>query len=326
MNLLYIGSGPISNFHIPTLLAAGFSIKRVATTTNSDRCLRFCEKHHLVDAYEKAGYKHCITNENFDCAVIAIDTKATPQVLQELLPLNIPIMIEKPGAWHPQQLINLTELYPNYIDNVFVAYNRRYYEVVRRFKDFISNNKQGILKLSIPDSINSLRQLLVNGCHMLDLINHLSPGIKIHYKKCIYDSSNNIISLVAAGESSNEWQVLIDSNPMSPDNFEISASCNETLYKLRPIEILEVFNQMDIIPPTKEIPIRRYVPKSKGKFIENPDFKPGFLEQSKAFMSFCKDRDSPECHSRIQDAIETLKLSHSLINDSNMTYNDYINL
>ena len=128
MELLYIGSGPISNFHLPALIKSGFSIKKITTRENSERCQLFCEKHKLIDAYEKKGYKFAIKNEKFDCAVIAIDTKATPEVLKDIISLDIPILVEKPVGWHPQQIKEILTKYKSFSDNIVVAYNRRFYK------------------------------------------------------------------------------------------------------------------------------------------------------------------------------------------------------
>ena len=326
MKLLYIGSGPISNFHVPALKEAGFIFKIVATTKNSKRCKTFCEKHNLSNCYEKEGYKYAISNEKFDCAVVAVDTKVSPSVLDDLMKLNIPILIEKPVGWHPNQLKLIKETYKELTDNIIVAYNRRYYEGVNRVKDFVKDNNNGIIKVSIPDSLTSIRQFLVNGCHMIDLLNYITPGLKITYKKCIFDSENNIESLVAVGEGENKWQVIIESKPRVPDNFEICSSANKQVYKLRPIEILEVFDDMNIIDPTDDIPIRRYVPKLREKIIEEANFKPGFIDQAKAFMRFCKNKDRTRGITTFDQALETLSICHYLIQDNILSYEDFINL
>ena len=326
MKLLYVGSGPISNFHIPALKEAGFIFKTIATTKNSERCKTFCNKHNLNEYYQKEGYKYAINYEKFDCAVIAVDTKFTPSVLEDLIKLKIPILIEKPIGWHPNQLKRIKDIYKELTDNIMVAYNRRFYKGVNEVKDFIKNNNQGIIKVSIPDSISTIRQFLVNGCHMVDLINYICPNLEINYKKCICDSSNNIISLAAIAEGKNEWQILIDSKPMIPANFEISASTNNQVYKLKPIEILEVFDDMKIIDPSDDIPIRRYVPKLKKKYIEESKFKPGFISQSKAFMKFCQNREMSQGIATFNDAIKTLELCHYLLEGNNLCYEDYINL
>ena len=326
MELLYIGSGPISNFHLPALVKSGFSIKKIATRENSDRCKSFSKNHKLIHAYENKGYKFAIQNEKFDCAVIAIDTKATPEVLKDIIRLNIPILVEKPVAWHPQQLKEILIEYQSFSENILVAYNRRFYKGVNILKDFIQNNKEGILRVSIPDSINTVRQFLVNGCHMIDLINYLIPELEIQYSKSNIESKNIIKNFAAIAKGANNWQVLIDSKPGVPDNFEISASSNKCVYKLRPIEVLKIFEEMSILEPTKEMPLRRYVPSLKEECIEDASFKPGFLSQAQAFMEFCIDKKESPGISKLADALRTLELCHRIINEQNISYSQFINL
>ena len=86
---------------------------------------------------------------------------------------EIPILVEKPVGWHPIQLEKLIESNPSGAQKVMVAYNRRYYKIVDLLKDYIDNNDQGLITISIPDSISSIRQFLVNGCHMVDLLCYL---------------------------------------------------------------------------------------------------------------------------------------------------------
>ena len=88
MNLLYIGSGPISNFHIPALKKVGFNICKIASRPNSERCESFARKHGLINEYDKKGWENAIQDKTFNCAVVAIDTKFTPKILTNPLSLD----------------------------------------------------------------------------------------------------------------------------------------------------------------------------------------------------------------------------------------------
>ena len=43
---------------------------------------------------------------------------------------------------------------------------------------------------------------------------------------------------------------------------------------------------MSILEPTKEMPLRRYVPSLKEEYFEDASFKPGFLSQAKLLWNF----------------------------------------
>ena len=61
---------------------------------------------------------------------------------------------------------------------------------------------------------------------MIDLINYLIPELEIQYSKSNIESNNIIKNFAAIAQRPNNWQVIIDSKPGVPDNFEISASSN----------------------------------------------------------------------------------------------------
>ena len=67
MDLLYIGSGPISNFHVPALKNAGFNISSIASRKNSNRCKEFAEKHHLNNCFVKEGWEVAVKKSKYDC-------------------------------------------------------------------------------------------------------------------------------------------------------------------------------------------------------------------------------------------------------------------
>lgn len=326
MKLFYIGSGPISNFHIPALKSVGFNITGIATRLNSKRCEEFSLKHGLGDVYEKGGWEKGLQNNNFDCIVLAVDTKYTPDILNKIMHYEIPILVEKPVGWHPIQLEKLIESNPSGTQKVMVAYNRRYYKIVDLLKDYIDNNDQGLITISIPDSISSIRQFLVNGCHMVDLLCYLMPELTLNYCKCNLKSDGNISSIVGLGEYKSNWQILINSVPEAPDNFEIKVSSGPNVYRLRPIEVLEIFEGMEIVQPSEEMPLRRYLPKLSERIIEDTTFKPGFYSQANDFYNFCKYDKKSKSFCSLEDAYKTLQICYQLLSSNKLNYEDSIKL
>ena len=68
---------------------------------------------------------------------------------------------------------------------------------------------------------------------------------------------------------------------------------------------------MEIIEPSDEVPIRKYIPKLNYTFFEEAELKPGFDSMYKNFKKFVLNE---ECHyCSISDATKTLKTSWSLI-------------
>ena len=324
MDLLYIGSGPISNFHVPALKNAGFRISCIASRKNSKRCKEFAEKHNLKNCFVQDGWEVAVKKSKFDSVVLAIDTKFTPHILNSLIKYQIPIMVEKPVGWHPIQLKKILDENPHGSELVMVAYNRRFYKVSNLMKNFINSNNNGVLSISIPDSISSIRQFLVNGCHMIDLLNYLVPGFNIKYTNSVVNPKGEISSIAAIAEYKDNWQIIINSKPCSPDNFEIKASTDSNVYKLRPIEILEIYEGMEIVQPSQKVPLRRYLPKLSKSIIEDSSFKPGFEEQSKEFFNFCKYKKKSESFCSLRDAEVTLNICYELLGNNQLKYEDSI--
>ena len=60
----------------------------------------------------------------------------------------------------------------------------------------------------------------------------------------------------------------------------ISIYDQNKLYELKPIEIFTIYEDFEIIEPTKELNLRQYKPIMLKNIIEDSqNFKPGFYEQ-----------------------------------------------
>ena len=84
MNVGYIGSGPLSNFHIPALKNNRFNIKALGTTENSESSRKLCEKYELIDKYCKGGWEE-VLNSDVDAFVICIKIENTLDILEKIL-------------------------------------------------------------------------------------------------------------------------------------------------------------------------------------------------------------------------------------------------
>ena len=328
IKLAYIGSGPISNFHIPAINKTGFEIVEISSRPNSVRCKEIAAKYDLQTAYNPKGWRSTLdrADAKFEGIVIAVDTRVTPEILEEAIKLGKPIFCEKPGAWHPAQLERLEKLEEENGAKIFFAYNRRFYDTVSKIKRFIKNSESGTINVSIPDSIGTIRQFLVNGCHMIDLVVHILEGAEIRYTDLIRDKEEEIVGFVAVLKGNNAWTSIIEGNWEASANFEIRASSRNEVYKLMPVEKLEVFKKMVKIEPSKEIPIRRYEPVSDNVYIEEATLKPGFIEQYKAFHNYCESRVIDSRMVDLKQAIHSLSMCHDIIKDAKLTQEQFQDL
>ena len=86
--------------------------------------------------------------------------------------------------------------------------------------------------------------------------------------------------------------------------------------KMPTYEELNIFEEIDIIEPTDESPIRKYVPK-KIQTIKLDDvdtkFKPGFFQQMTEFSEMIAKNSPPKFGSTLSDAQKTLEIYEELI-------------
>ena len=62
------------------------------------------------------------------------------------------------------------------------------------------------------------------------------------------------------------------------------------MIEMLPLEMATVYDGFDILEPTLENPVRKYVPRAKQQFFMDPvsaQYKPGFLKQTVNFIETC---------------------------------------
>ena len=83
IKIAYLGSGPISNFHVPALRMAGFEINHIFSRENSQRLKSFAAKHNIKKV-SKNLKEFIYESKDVDAFVIAIKTEATYPLLKIL--------------------------------------------------------------------------------------------------------------------------------------------------------------------------------------------------------------------------------------------------
>ena len=98
---------------------------------------------------------------------MSIKTDVTAKYLKKLCKLGKPIFVEKPGAL---KSIDLKKIKKITNSKIYFLYNRRFYSSIIEGKNFVDSSKQCFASVKIPDSIKTIHQFLVNGCHVIDLL------------------------------------------------------------------------------------------------------------------------------------------------------------
>ena len=312
-----IGTGNISEFHAPAIKAAGFDIIGCCGSPNSERAKKFSISHSIKRVYN--NYNEVIDDSsNWDCLLIATSVETTYSILKKSLITKKPIMVEKPVSTKPEELLNLG----NDLNKVMVAYNRRFYSTIQYAKIFLEKYHPCQIKLELPDSIDfnidkqnqeyfSVRE---NSVHGFDLLFYLLPDLQL---KIVdeYKQPNNAYGKYAILESPRGDSVFIYLNWNSPSNFSLNLESYPHRLELKPFETFSLYKGMQVIEPSEDYPLRKYVPKlikSGNVFEKNKQFKPGFYEQSLEFLNIVKGQ-KPLISANINDAYRAAYLADLII-------------
>ncbi len=308
MKIGYIGSGPISNFHIPAIKKNGIDISAIGSKKDSKSCKDFSKFHNLENKFCEAGWEE-VLSKNLDAYYICIKVEATLNVLLKALDKNKPVFVEKPIIWHPQDFKDLLEHKNS--KNIFVGFNRRYYKTTRTLKNLCNLAHGGTIYLNIPESDYGIKQFINNGCHMIDTLRYLIGDFRILKNSIRVNNSKQNIDSISAICSNQKWDILINSHSQIPSNFSITVNSDNKVYELKPIEKLSIYEGMDIVEPTRTEPIRKYLPHLKESILEKSDLKPGFERMHKNFKLFCEKKESQIC--TLRDAFSTIDTAWKLI-------------
>ncbi|MBC69489.1 Gfo/Idh/MocA family oxidoreductase [Acinetobacter sp.] len=302
MNVGYVGSGPISDFHIPALKNNGLNIEALGTTKNSESSWGICKKYGLTHKYCKGGWEE-VLDSDVDAYIICIKIENTLEVLDKILEKGKPVFVEKPINFSLKELEKIKN--NRFVENIFVGYNRRYYKTCMDLKKLCNNSSGGTVLVNIPDSCYGIKQFISNGCHMVDLVRYLLGDFEIVNKIIKTNSQKNDMDYFSALCRNKKWTIIFNAHSLIPSNFSVSINSDKNVFELKPIEKLTIYEGMKIIEPTNEDPLRKYVPKVKYSFSENCCYKPGFDLMYKNFRLFIQDSSYNYC--TFHDAYETLK-------------------
>jgi hypothetical protein len=278
-----IGAGAIAPFHVGALRAAGFNLTDIAASPNSTRVVELAKRLHIENVWTDPV--ELISSGEWDAIVVASSTESIPGLLEVVLRCGKPCLVEKPVAFEGASILRFHDRY----DNIRVAYNRRFYAATTAAKSFADQGKC-LFRLELPDTANSpdgefngLRAIRENSVHGLDLLRHIIGPYGIEHQLAVEDPRGRVaIARTAAGHVG-----TIHLNWNCPANFSLVLDRAPHRFELRPFEMGSLYEGMDVLEPSPEVPVRRYVPKliSQVNSFPGPDgVKPGFLDQALSLM------------------------------------------
>ena len=309
MKVAYWGSGPISQFHVPALKSQECEIISCFSRSNSATLSEFCSHHQVPMAQNKTDFlKEC---DQADIVFVAMKTEATLESLKDLTGKYV-VMFEKPGALNAAEFQELR----NYVntDNFFALYNRRFYETVDLLKLFIDEAIGPVhLNVYFPDTKKGIHQFYINGCHALDLALYLLDDFnpKLAGVSGSSDISSTGFSFLAETQNGS---ILNFSNPWgAPSRASIDCFDGKTNIQLTPLEAFKKSDKMEIQEPTKDIPIRKYIPNSLQEAFVSTDFKPGFVQQVQAAVKLAQGSSIDRRLCTYNQALSVLKMIDTVV-------------
>ncbi len=308
IKIAYLGSGPISNFHVPALRMAGFEINHIFSRENSQRLKSFAAKHNIKKV-SKNLKEFIYESKDVDAFVIAIKTEATYPLLKILSNKKKPILVEKPGSLQAKDLKKI-----KFKDKIFFAYNRRFYDSVYWFKKFLKKKNSSFVSVTIPDTIKTYHQFIINGCHVIDLLSYIFGKLKLLSINKTKNKNENGILIIMKSFKGDLINIIL--NWGAPDNFSINAFNNNERFELRPLEIGRLYKTLEVIEPTKKNPIRLYQPKVEKTYFTSRkfrNFKPGFVEQYLSFKNIILKNKKDKKLCSFDEAIENLQIINKII-------------
>lgn len=311
--LAVVGSGGIVGFHVAAARAVGFVVDHVAARPGSGSADRFAQEHSIGNAWDDP--MDLIENSTkWDAIVLAAATDRMPDLLRAACREGKPVLAEKPTAPHSSQLDEFIPI----SDQVLVGYNRRFYASVEYLKAFVEAGGPVTIQCQLPDSMGAegsmderLASVRLNSVHGFDLLRFVFGEVRLGEFVTTMDSqSATCVFTTSRGDSG-----VIVANWNAPANFSIIADRGGERVELRPFEIATFYRGMEVVEPTADTPIRRYLPK----VVEHSDvperdlkFKAGFVAQYEAFQSLLNGRHDTRAATVI-DAREALRIAEAFL-------------
>lgn len=315
--LVIVGTGEIANFHVTAAKEAGFDVVGVAARKNSTTVGTFAKAHAIARTWSDPAELIADSN-NWDALVLAALTEAMLPLLVQALEADKPVLAEKPVSTTSISLVPFLENSPK----VMVGFNRRFYAPVQAAKNFLSSGGPSLIHLQLPESVGfdaetqtwDTKFVRLNSVHGFDLANYLTGGLtlqSINHVGSRKDRRGGVMVLTSLRGD----VCSITANWNAPANFAMSIDRDEERFELRPLEFGTRYHGMQVVEPTREIPIRRYLPKEMEQYPpdqQSLDFKPGFVAQMNALAELVDGKRSIIAAS-IADAHKALLIAESLL-------------
>lgn len=316
-----IGAGEIAEWHVRALRIAQCTVSAVATRAGSSRAQHFAERHNIPRTFD--GWNDMLDHHReWDGLVLATHTDATGDILERALEMRVPVLVEKPVAWTSTRIAALRMAV---YSPVIVGFNRRFYSTVQFAREVVASGPPLLAHMSLPealvadetDAVARCRPFFSNSCHGLDLLRFVFGPLSLKSVTRLAGPGGQLNGFAATLMSSRGDVIELSGNWGTPANFALSLDRPGRRVELKPLELASIFEGMEVLEPSNDIPIRRYVPILRNRVgLETSDRleKPGFVQQALAFKAlFETDTLTPTVAARLEDAEAAIRLAEELV-------------
>ena len=310
MKIVIIGSSDIIRDHIIAFKKINLKIIAIASSRlNSANSKTIAKQYKIKNTYN--NWKLMLKDEIFDGILIASKIEVTYSIVTFALKFNKPILVEKPICLQSNLIKKLIKKNNKMI---MVGYNRRYYDSVLYLKKFLKKTKEKItVNVNIPEK-PKIKFFYSNSVHIIDIVYFLFDDLKIIKTQKIY-KKNKLNCFCSLLKSKKGHLINFVGNFGSADNFSINLYLKNMKLKLSPLEILSIYKDIEILEPSKSIPIRRYMPK-KIKLIplskNDKNIKPGFYRQALDFKYLLKNKKLNRNSANLFDSLKNIQLCEKI--------------
>lgn len=299
----FIGCGKIAKFHAEVIKALNHAIVGVSARPGSKNIHDFSKRFQVQNLYN--DWEVMVKEQKIDALIVVTGWDQTELIIQDIINTGIPCLVEKPVALcskRLEEIINNTKLFNN---NVMVGYNRRFYDNITPIKQAIEEKELISVDLNFPEPLEVLMKikspaivqhiLIYQSSHWLDLLMFLMGEFEVAWMKAQISRRGGYVKAYNGILRSLRYDIPLhlQVNFDTPSNTSIVFNFCDSIYKLCPIELLTIYKGMQVIEPSEDNPIRRYIPKIIDSFSVDTTYKPGFLNQIKYFIDTCVMKKEP---------------------------------
>ncbi len=309
--IVIIGTSPIVSFHIKALREAGLEPVAIASSNLSSTNIENFAIENKISKFF-SNWKKMLSEQEYDGILIASKIEHTIKILEESIKYNIPILVEKPVSFDSESLEKILRVAHN---KIMVGYNRRYYRTVKHVRKNVNGKKEFTLSLMIAPETPTIRNFFDNTSHCIDMLRFIFGEIHLEFvKKIVFE--DQVRGVVATFSTEQNDTIQFIGNWGTSDNFSLSTYIGKKKLELKPFEELKIFEGMDVIEPTEESPIRKYIPKKLETIkLETIDgkIKPGFYQQAIEFAKMIETGTKSQNVPSLMDAKKTIEICENLI-------------